>query len=639
MSLRSKIVLLLTAVVLAYAGLDHLMQRMVVYDQFVELERAAAQKDLDRVDAAIDDEVGLLARDCEVMASSEGVRKLIERHDPAQFEAVLANESLKKSTVHLVCVCDEMGIVRYSRISDSDRGITVFMKGFSVGDSLVEKALVSNTGDVVVRGIVETERAPILVAAHPIVDASTEGRPATFRGTLVIGRFFVSDLVDAIASRTTVDFGAWSRSDEHLEEDVRLNVASIVKPGAANLVEVGEDDERLNAYWCKADVRGRPSLVLRARFDRPITAKGSVAVRYALVSTIAAGLLLMLVLLGLVQRTVLEPLGQLTEHAVKIGNSEDFTKRIRSDRQDEVGILAREFDGMLERVAQSHTALVETARAAGMSEIATGVLHNVGNVLNSVNVSARIATERAKTSSTADLKRVIETLRPNAGDLSVFIKNDPRGKHLFPLLDSLADRLADERGVLMEELETLTDGIEHIKELVQSQQGYAGRAGVRETVRLADQIESAISITSQAASATSSVQIAREFDDIEPFSVDRHRLMEILVNLIQNARQAVVESGAWPPRVTIRTKKLSLQRVRIDVADNGVGIAPENLARVFTHGFTTKKNGHGFGLHASANAATEMGGSLSAHSDGKGLGATFSLEIPLMASVAARVPA
>ncbi|MDZ4772790.1 MAG: ATP-binding protein [Planctomycetota bacterium] len=638
MSLRSKIVILLSAVVLAYAGLDHVMQRIFVFESFVDLEETMVKKDLDRVRDAIDGEVAMLARVCEMRAKSDVVRRLVKSRDAAQFSSALPADSLANDSIDLVCVCDAAkGVIQHSRVVDPRQSEKLaFVRGFLVGDSLVEEALVANPPKPI-QGLLVTQRGPMMVASYPIYDSSENEPTRTQIGTLVVGRFLTQERVAGLVTRTSVDFEIWSKDDPDSPAEMREKLSSVEKPNSPVLVEDQQTEDSLNAYWCMTDVKAKPQLSLQARFDRPITAKGSIALRYALVSTIAAGLLLMLVLLNMVQRTVLEPLGHLTEHAVAIGNSEDFTKRIRSDREDEVGILAREFDGMIERVAESRAALVETARAAGMSEIATGVLHNVGNVLNSVNVSARIAVEKAKGSSPTDLKMVLETLRPNAADLSKFIENDPRGKHLYPLLDSLAERIADERQVLVHELEALTDGIEHIKQLVQSQQGYAGRVGVREMVSLASQIESAISITSQATSARSAIQILREFDEFESVSVDRHKFVEILVNLIQNARQAVTESGVSPMRVTIRLKKLPHQRARIEVADNGVGIAPENLARVFTHGFTTKKNGHGFGLHASANAATEMGGNLSAHSDGKGLGATFALELPLMVPTANRV--
>jgi signal transduction histidine kinase len=389
----------------------------------------------------------------------------------------------------------------------------------------------------------------------------------------------------------------------------------------------------MSAYLAMSDIRNFPVLLLRANLDRAATERGSWAVRYGLVSTIAAGLLMMLVLLNMMQRTVLKPLAQLTEHAVNIGRSDDFTRRIGSGdtRTDEVGILTREFDSMIEKVAQSRAALVDTARAAGMSEIATGVLHNVGNVLNSVNVSATLVAQKARGGAPEDFKKVVELLRPSADDLAGFIQRDPRGKHLYPLLDSLATQLVNEQSTLLQEVGSLTSGIEHIKELVQAQQGYAGRAGVREVLSVAQLIDSAVSITERGVQGSSDIKIVREYEAMDACPVDRHRLMEIFVNLIQNARQSLLESTS-ERSLTLRLKKPGADRLRIEVIDTGVGIPPENIARVFNHGFSTKKGGHGFGLHSSANAATEMSGKLTAESPGTGRGATFVLEFPLQAA-------
>ena len=136
-------------------------------------------------------------------------------------------------------------------------------------------------------------------------------------------------------------------------------------------------------------------------------------------------------------------------------------------------------------------------------------------------------------------------------------------------------------------------------------------------------------MTASGARGAREIEVVREYEALPPCAVDRHRLMEILVNVIQNARQALEAGATREPRLALHLRRLGPDRARIEVCDNGIGIAPENLARVFTHGFTTRKDGHGFGLHASANAATEMGGVVRARSDGSGRGATFEIEFPV----------
>jgi len=124
------------------------------------------------------------------------------------------------------------------------------------------------------------------------------------------------------------------------------------------------------------------------------------------------------------------------------------------------------------------------------------------------------------------------------------------------------------------------------------------------------------------------VQLVREYSRSPAVLVEKHKVLQILVNLIRNAKYALDERGHSDKRLTLRVGVNGNDMVKILVIDNGVGIPPENLERIFAHGFTTKKHGHGFGLHSSVLAAKEMGGTLTVHSDGPGTGATFTLELP-----------
>ena len=130
------------------------------------------------------------------------------------------------------------------------------------------------------------------------------------------------------------------------------------------------------------------------------------------------------------------------------------------------------------------------------------------------------------------------------------------------------------------------------------------------------------------------VRIVREFEPVPPVSVEKHKVLQILINLVRNAKHACDGLADDHKRMTLRIAGLD-GRIRISVSDNGAGIAPENLTRIFSHGFTTRKDGHGFGLHSGALAASELGGSLSVHSDGPGKGATFTLEFGQRLSAAA----
>ena len=280
-----------------------------------------------------------------------------------------------------------------------------------------------------------------------------------------------------------------------------------------------------------------------------------------------------------------------------------------------------------EKLAAAQQQLIETSRQAGMAEIATGVLHNVGNVLNSVNVSATLVANQVNNSQAGGLEKATELINSHQDTLSTFFQEDPRGKQLPKYLTLLSQHLQKEREEVSTEITSLLKNISHIKEIVSLQQSYAKISGVREMLQVEDLMEDAIRIN-KARISENSIEVSQHYTPMDLVGIDRQKVLQILVNLIKNAADALKESGIIPAVITVRTSLLHDNRVRMEVADNGVGISEENLTRIFAHGFTTKKEGHGFGLHSGALAAKELGGSLVAESDGKGEGSTFILELP-----------
>jgi PAS domain S-box-containing protein len=294
------------------------------------------------------------------------------------------------------------------------------------------------------------------------------------------------------------------------------------------------------------------------------------------------------------------------------GTVEDITERKRHEE-------------VLEKMNKQ---LMDTSRRAGMAEVATGVLHNVGNVLNSVNVSALLITDRLSKSRVSHLAQVSTALRENAENLGTFITADPKGSKIPAFIASLAERLGNERAELLREAEGLSKNIAHIKDIVAVQQDYAKVSGVVEVLPAAALVEDALEMNG-AAFDRHRIDVVRAFDDVPAVRVEKHKVLQILINVIRNAKYAVSESRRMDKRVTVSINRNGNNCVKIAVADNGIGIAPEILTRIFAHGFTTKTDGHGFGLHCAALAAKELGGSLAVHSAGVDQGATFTLELPM----------
>jgi PAS domain S-box-containing protein len=275
----------------------------------------------------------------------------------------------------------------------------------------------------------------------------------------------------------------------------------------------------------------------------------------------------------------------------------------------------------------AHQRLLETSRLAGMAEVATDVLHNVGNVLNSVNVSCSLTIDRVKASKIASLAKTAALIEENRGRLGDFFANDPRGQQIPSYLAVLSEHFSGEQSALMQELEQLLKHIEHIKQIVAMQQNYAKVAGVIESVNPTQLVDDAVHING-AALTRHEVQVRCEFEPVPTIQTEKHRVLQILVNLIRNAKYALDESKRRDKILTVKLGRNGGDHVKIQVIDNGVGIPAENLTRIFGHGFTTRSDGHGFGLHSSAIAIKELGGTLTAQSDGVGKGATFTLLLP-----------
>jgi NO-binding membrane sensor protein with MHYT domain len=279
-----------------------------------------------------------------------------------------------------------------------------------------------------------------------------------------------------------------------------------------------------------------------------------------------------------------------------------------------------------ERRLELQTQLRDVSHQAGMAEVATGVLHNVGNVLNSLGVSAALLLSGLRDSRAGNVSRVAKLLSEQGDRVGTFLQTDPRGREVPRYLTELGENLGTEHHTLLTEMQAVVSHVEHIGKIVAAQQSYARRGGIVEEVDVAELADNAIAMNF---TGVPNVTITRDYQLDARLNIDRHKLIQILGNLLSNARHALRDKREGPRVLTVRIRASSPDLLAIDVEDSGTGIESPVLGRLFEFGFTTKKDGHGFGLHASSNLAKELGAELTGYSDGRDRGARFSLCLPL----------
>ncbi len=375
---------------------------------------------------------------------------------------------------------------------------------------------------------------------------------------------------------------------------------------------------------------------------------GHVQVRYSTarvdrVGTWAAGFAIVAVLVWLAafahalrfSRDFVAPIARMMQFSGRVAGG-CFTEQLDVAAPGELGELKEHLNGMARdldsreqerqrserRAEEMRQELIAVSRMAGMAEVATGVLHNVGNVLNSLNTSVSVTTTRLRNSKVAALAKSVDLYRAHPGGLAAFLGTE-KGALLPRFLEKVADQLAVDNTEMQGELESINRHVQHIATIVSTQQSYTRVAAIREVTNLAGVVDDALGMV-EASFARHRIEVVKDYRVVPQFVTDRHKVLQIVVNLIANARHAVKDGQH--PRIQVSVVPIG-GGVELAVEDNGTGIPAELLDRIFQHGFTTKKEGHGFGLHSAANAATELGGKLTVSSPGTDLGARFTLTL------------
>lgn len=634
MNLRLKILLSLIGVMCLYVVSDAAIQHWVVFPRFLELEQQEAARNLQRCHQAIERDLEHL----EYFVHDWAVRDDLHAFVHVRNRSFLA-EHFKDSTyidakLNLVAVLDPDDNVVHQGIRASGFTAPIHLPRFPENRWPATHPLLQHDrsskplAERSLAGLMMTERGPMAVVSRPIVQ---DGPRPVANGTLVMGRFLDEQAIRAVSEQTAarftvtpladIDPSQWQAMPAALREFLRQGGSR--HPLAFRALDRGQ----LIAQSGLLDIDGNPIVLTSAAIDRNVTKHGRAAMRFALGSLLLSSFVVLTILLLLLQRIVITPLIQLSEHAGAIGQTGDLSVRANMQRKDEFGDLARHFDAMVVNLADSQNRLIELSRKAGMSDMAAGVLHNVGNVITNVNVLSSAMSTQLGESKLAGMKKSAEMLRQHASELARFLSSDPRGRQLPRYICQVTDHLQHEQDEMRNHLAALDKNLQHVSEILEAQQKLATGTVVLQSVAVDDLLDEAIAIL-EASLQRCRVRILKDYHAAPPLRIDRGKIIQVMVNLLANARDAV--SDLPEPRREIRiTVSLSGEdHVAIAFADSGCGIDNEHFEKIFAGGFTTKSSGHGQGLHYCALAVTELKGTLSVHSDGPDCGATFSLVLP-----------
>lgn len=511
--------------------------------------------------------------------------------------------------------------------------------------------------------VLATSSASVLFAGLALFLIQLRNLRSEFREHLLALTRVVAD--QAIAPLSFEDHEALRQVLQSFQAKTEVTSAWIVLPNGTVIAHFGVNTKppQSGPLTSGINVKGWQVRIIqplelqgRSLAHMAVTASFQPVITTALTSFLPSLLVVLVIALAIattitlaISRLFIRDLERLTRTASKIAETNDFTVRATANGTDEIGTLTGSFNRMLDRLqagdlklrsanqslnheiterARVEAQLLEASRLAGMAQVATGVLHNVGNVLNSVNISAQILRTTLSDHPHLGLLDQTTTLLKSQGEnVTKFLTEDSRGRLVPRLLIELGSHLTMMRRELLKEADHLTQNVEHIKQIISMQQNYAKAGGVIQKLNPVELIGESLRIA-QASVNRHGVTILREDSCPTEMTTDRHQALQILVNFITNAVQAVKVRPAGERIVRLKVKQDG-DRVIFSVEDNGVGIPHENLQKLFQHGFTTRKDGHGFGLHSGALAARNLGGQVSVFSSGPGQGSCFTLELPL----------
>jgi signal transduction histidine kinase len=626
-SLRSKLVLSLAAMCAVFLVIDEAVRLIVIQPAFEELEYASAMRDTNRVMSAIKVESEHL-RSIAEQGASRIISAQLADTDAEDLQASFWNrESLHFDTVQWAAIVGEDAswrwITPHDQLSADTRAASnvealrsSILHRISQSDSLASDGLTRDNN----RNIFAYASIPIATKDIGLLGNATHGESnptesdsqapklSGDRYHVVVGKQMNDSMIAELRRRTQVTFSIQVYHQKKFDETIQTWAAD----ESTLVVEVP---------LIQNEKQTLANLFVQVPRDVVQQAKNTTALARN-VFVCGAALTLVLMLLQL-QRIVIGPLKRIREHTDRIAETGLDAQPLELTSNDEIGALAMAFDNMKMRLADTHKRLADASHAAGMSQVADTVIHNVGNVLTNVNSLIETASDRVEGLRVAPLNKLATRLRQGE-NRDVVIAATP------DYLQRLSAELESDQSELAELLQTLHDNVQHIHCVIRDQRQHTLKSVESKRFSMQAIIDEAVGCCE---AKLHQDKIAVQFSPGSDCVVesDRSLLLQIVINLIGNARNAMVESNCEEPVLSISLSQQD-ETISLAISDRGCGMSDETLGKVFNAHFTTRAAGTGLGLHFCAITLKRLGGRIKAQSEGLGMGSTFTIELPAATS-------
>jgi two-component system, NtrC family, sensor kinase len=606
-NIRSKVAALLAGIFVTLGVAALMVAKYIVMPSFAQLERADAHTAMLRIDYALQRALDRLEMSATDWGNWAETYQYVDDHNPRFVSTNLTTVALRELGVNVLLIIDRRGRVVHSSELDLEaaRPLQLDLAARAMLPADFPWRANLNEGSKA-HGLLHSSGGVLMLAAAPVLDGNGHG-PS--RGMVVLGRLFSAAVLKDIATQAQTQL-IMAPTMAHAPREELINGDSIAR-----------------IYRTFDDVYGNPVMTLRADIPRAITDRGYTAVRFAAAYLLGAAVLVFMLLLAALNRLILSPLAVVTRHAVAIGKDKDLSGRLALAGSDEIAVLAREFDSMVERLAQSRTQLVDQSYQAGVGELARGVLHNIGNAMTPIGVRLAGLAERLRLAPADDVAAALAEPRAEVPD-------PQRRADLEEFVRLACAELARAVSTSREDVAVMSRQAGAIQSMMSEQTRSARSEQVIEPVRLTELVAQSLEIVPDACRRRLQVNADETLRTLGVVHVARTVLRLVLQNLIINAADAVRDAGK--DRGTLRlsariVSEADRQQLHLQCQDDGVGIPAQNLERVFEKGFSTKsrETNQGIGLHWCANALSALGGRIWADSEGPGRGASLHLLVPL----------